>query len=80
MYDFLINRTTVHTNLKSHASTSRLPEKMQILFIYEESLTLYGANSFFRRFSGHNLRYSSFRLPTHRREAHRKIFDDPFLK
>ena len=44
-------------------------------------LTLKGLNSFFfRRFSGHNLKIGSFRLPTHRRDAHRKFFfDGPFL-
>ena len=35
---------------------------------------------FFRRFSGHKPKIGSFRLPTHRRDAHRKFFDDPFLK
>ena len=42
------------------------------------TLTLCGPNSFFRRFSGHNLyKIGSFRLPTHRRDAHRKFFYDP---
>ena len=36
---------------------------------------------FFRRFLGHSLiKIVSFHLQTHRRDAHRKFFDDPFLK
>ena len=39
------------------------------------TLTLYEPNYFFRRFSGHNLiKIGSFRLPTHRRDAHRIFF------
>ena len=38
-------------------------------------LTLYGPNSlFFRRFFGTLPKIGSFRLPTHRRDAHRKFF------
>ena len=43
-----------------------------ICFLYF-LLTLYGPNSFFRRFSG-------LIGATHRRDAHRKFFDDSFLK
>ena len=34
----------------------------------------------FRRFSGHLTKIGSFRLPTHRRDAHTNFFYDPFLK
>ena len=44
-------------------------------------LSVYLPNYFFRRISAHTLRYiGAFRLPIHRREAHRNFFDDPFLR
>ena len=43
-------------------------------------LTLYGPNSVFSTFFGTKPKIGSFRLPTHRSDAHRKFFDDPFLK
>ena len=44
------------------------------------SLTFYGPNSFFRCFFLGHPKIGSFRLPTHRRDAHNFFFfDDPFL-
>ena len=42
-------------------------------------LTLFGPNSFFVVFRDITS-FGSFRLPTHRRDAHMNFFDDPFLK
>ena len=55
---------------------------MESIFYVEQKvvLTLYGPNSFFRRFSGHNLRQA---LSVYRLIGATLIgnfFDDPFLK
>ena len=43
-------------------------------------LTLYGPNSFFRRFSGHNLRWALFVYRLIGATLIGNFFDDPFLK
>ena len=45
-----------------------------------EILTLYGPNYFFRRFSGHNLRYALFVYRLIGTTIIGNFFDDPFLK
>ena len=58
-------------------------EKMQRKEISEKQrlqLTLYGPNSFFRRFSGHNLRYALFVYRLIGATLIEIFFDDSFLK
>ena len=49
-------QTYVGIKFYSIKNISQIMEKSLCTLIYEYTLTLYGPNSFFRRFSGHNLR------------------------